>query len=189
MSIKSADFVVCPVCSRPVRPDRIEQHMSRVHPGVGAGDSKALASSGFADNAQRRNFIFCDICGANVLFGNLEKHQRKIHNKVFKPKAETEIARDKPSREEKSSDESKPIGVMVLEGLRTGQRYRASHSSRCEECKTKVSFLSVGPNKIKAFEVDRDRLILGGHACDGTKKSESIYAFSGGIIDSNRRKH
>lgn len=187
MPEKSIALIACSICSRPVRTDRIEQHMSRVHSGCSTGSLKKFNTAMPINNAQKINFVHCDICGVNVLASNLKKHQERVHEKFSKSKNKNSI--NNTSHAQKSTEDLKPIGVKVIEGLKSGLRYRASHFSRCDECKKRIVFLSVEKNAAKAFEVDQDRLILGIHACDGSKKSESIYAFSGGIIDSNRRKH
>ena len=187
MSEKPITLVTCSVCSRPVRSDRIDRHMNRVHSGDAMESLKKFNTAAPTNSAQKINFVQCDVCGVNVLASNLEKHQKKTHEKFFKSKSRN--LHNELSHTKNLADDSKPIGVRVIEGLKTGWRYRASQFSRCDECKTRIVFLSLDKNTAKAFEVNQDRWILGIHACDGGKKSESIYAFSGGIIDSNRRKH
>jgi len=43
------------------------------------------------------------------------------------------------------------------------------------------------PGRQKAFDVGRDKRILGTHSCE--ERSESVFAYQAGIVDSNRRRH
>lgn len=66
-------------------------------------------------------------------------------------------------------------------------RLTARKSERCE-CKKTIVFVALEPNRLKAFDVDHLNRLTGPHSCDGPR-SESVFAFNGGAIDSNRRKH
>ena len=81
------------------------------------------------------------------------------------------------------------IAMKVLNGIQSGEKWIANLSEQCESCRKPVIYLSTGECTRKAFDIGRDRIILGTHTCEDEARSESVYAFSGGIIDSNRRRH
>ena len=60
-------------------------------------------------------------------------------------------------------------------------------SEICYDCRKKIVYLEVYKNKLKAFDVDHDSRIFVTHVCEIL--SDSVYTYSSGIIDSNRRKH
>lgn len=82
------------------------------------------------------------------------------------------------------------IGEKVLQGVMRGNNWLAKSRSieRCDDCRKRIIHLEMDSGKLKAFDVEQSRVISGVHICSG-KKGESIYAWQGGIIDSNRKKH
>lgn len=82
-----------------------------------------------------------------------------------------------------------PVGVKVASGLGKGLRYKASLTQACDVCRRRVAFLNMGENRNKAFDVDKDNYVLGTHACDAFPTNQSVRAYRGGVVDSNRRRH
>lgn len=114
--------------------------------------------------------IRCDICGIFIKEDRIVRHRKKAHD--IKPE---------PLR---------PLGIQILAKITAGNRPKATTTlQKCDACRGRVVFLDMGRNKTKAFDVDSNGFLLGTHACEGTPKSESVRTISGGIIDSNRRRH
>lgn len=80
------------------------------------------------------------------------------------------------------------LGEDVLLALRKGEHWFANESELCDACRRRVVYLDLSGNRQKAFDVGHKKLILGLHVCSEGRGS-SVRAYSGGAIDSNRRRH
>jgi hypothetical protein len=80
-----------------------------------------------------------------------------------------------------------PVGLQVLADIQKHVHWKAMQTETCTTCRRRVVFLDVANGTVKAFDVDREKRILGTHSCE--ERSESVYAYSAGIVDSNRRRH
>lgn len=134
--------------------------------------------------------IQCKHCRSMVRSDRMSKHIARVHGNS----EVTTINNDKTHQELPTTpieNKSDPIGVKVIKALKLGQNFiaKAACIERCENCQKRIIFLNTGENKTKAFDVSRMNTILCTHACDPDAKSESLYTYSGGIIDSNRRRH
>ena len=136
--------------------------------------------------------IKCQHCRAQVREDRMKRHLQKVHTplplgviKISPAKRKVANITEIRSRQPEPSS----IGFKVMEGLRMGQRWTANSSRTCSECRGRIIFLDIGVNQQKAFDVADDKAIVGTHACNENARSESIYTISGGIVDSNRRRH
>ncbi len=100
------------------------------------------------------------------------------------PKQRTLKKQIKPPR-----GRSKTFGGKVLRGLQKGERWIADYSESCTSCRRRIIFLEIEGGKQKAFDVDKTMCIVGVHTCGEPSGAGSQFAFSGGIVDSNRRRH
>lgn len=120
-----------------------------------------------------RPLVTCPECGNSVRKDKIVRHLVKVHSKLLAPPAPAQVI---------------PVGQRVLSGLERNERWTANRADRCLGCRRPVVYLNMGNNKEKAFDITATRTILGTHICE-EPRSQSIYAYQGGIIDSNRRKH
>jgi hypothetical protein len=81
----------------------------------------------------------------------------------------------------------KAIIVKIFDSVK-GIRKRAYKTEVCDTCRRRITFRALGKNKQKAYDVDNKNYVLGAHICNEIP-SQSLYTVSGGIPDSNRRKH
>lgn len=65
---------------------------------------------------------------------------------------------------------------------------RANKTEVCDTCKRRITFLLDDRGRQKAFDIDKNKYILGPHICNELP-NQSVYAISGGAIDSNRERH
>ena len=125
----------------------------------------------------------CTVCGIVLKESMMIEHA--LHS-CKSPLAKSVIPL---SSNRKSPAAEDSIAMKVMNGIQNGEKWIANLSEQCESCRKPVIYLSTGEGTRKAFDVGRDRIILGTHSCEDEAPSESIYAYSGGIIDSNRRRH
>lgn len=84
------------------------------------------------------------------------------------------------NRKDPAAEDS--IATKVLNGMQSGEKWIANLSEQCESCRRPVIYLSTGEYARKAFDIGRDRIILGAHACEDEARSESVYAFRETLI-------
>ena len=139
-------------------------------------------------------YEYCPICKLLIACNELKMHTTKHHsNQDSESRSPAQPDEQLPqfSLEENESD---PTGISVIRGIQRGLRYHFeadglfSLTERCENCHRRIVFLEVGVG-VKAFDIDRDNYILGTHACSSEAHSNSLRTVSGGISDSNRRRH
>lgn len=164
----------------------MEEHIIKAHwDEVVGGINKKFLRSALSDTP----FAHCPECNLLVARENLPHHILKLHC----AESATNINRRLPDESlhpiSTQENESDPIGVKVIKALERGQRYIANFTQRCEKCNRRIIFLNIGNNCEKAFDVDDKNNIVGTHACDTDTRSQSLYAYRGGMIDSNRRRH
>lgn len=187
-------LVWCPVCNNAVRESRLQKHMERAH----------SPASKQGKRPQPDEMTACPHCDVSMRASRLSRHIRNVHNSfvsrllverlrpALSPMSSALVSQDvKPLKGTRLNSQSKqaepPIGQQVLEGLRAKIRWTANCWEPCITCKRRVVFLELGGGRQKAFDVDRDRRILGTHSCE--ERSESVFACQAGIVDSNRRRH
>ena len=143
--------------------------------------------------------ISCKKCGAKVFRDYYATHFYAEHkSKVSIDDARKMInenldkygnlIRKNDAQSSKSKKYIEPFGLTVIKGLSKSEKFKANSKQSCSDCGRPVAYLDVGDRKSKAFDVDNFNYILGTHAC-GNFRGESLYTFSGGAIDSNRRRH
>lgn len=184
----------CPVCNIAVRESRLQAHMQRVH----SPDSKQ------GKKPHPDEMTTCPNCEVLVRANRLLRHIRSVHN-TFVSRLLVQRLRPAPSPmssalapqnvknskvtrlNSQSKQAEPPIGEKVLEGLKANLRWTANYWESCKTCKRRIIFLELDGGRQKAFDVGRDRRILGTHSCE--ERSESVFAYQAGIVDSNRRRH
>jgi len=127
---------------------------------------------------------FCLKCGAVLKGSELLLHIRNGHCRSNKS-----AANPSPSYIQTPLTSDDAIGMKVIHGIQKGERWITKLRESCDSFRRRVVYLSVGEGITRAFDVDGKGVILGTHVCHEQSRSESIYAYSGGIVDSNRRKH
>ncbi len=154
----------CPVCLRVVRSDRLKKHIRKVH----SGSDEASPQKQSGDDPNRplpsSQMVNCLVCGTQVSERNLHKHIRKVHS------AKQGQSAALPNKA--------PIPV----------KFSASAIDKCGVCGRRVAFKLVSGDKYKAYDFDSTRTERGPHVC-GDMRGESIFAYHGGVPDSNRRRH
>jgi hypothetical protein len=122
-------------------------------------------------------FIECPICKVKVRKDRINKHTKKVHGK--------------PQKSQNSTSEYEGININLA--LRRNEKWYVQDLSKiinCEECRKPLVLLQTDANRFKKFDCLRTTgLITDTHECQAPEKSTSVYAYSGGIVDSNRRKH
>jgi hypothetical protein len=192
----SRNFDICPVCNANVRSDNLKNHIVKVHllqrPELHSDFMKSI-SNGFADDAGL--LLTCIHCNLTIKKGRLPGHFLRSHLGLY----EKSVARA-DYKNSQHSQGTRRLSTVVdaqtgmpdvaadkfAEYLNRG-RLIARKVERCE-CRKPIVFVDVQPGKLKAFDVDSHNRLTDSHSCDGPK-SESIHAFNGGAVDSNRRKH
>lgn len=178
------EMVRCPECKASVRADRLSRHLTQVH---AAPRPKGKTP---ATDSTIPSFVRCPQCKNLCTSEGLQRHLLSHSDKAAAPRTDKEL-RGRPLLLNSDYVDTDPLGVKVLKALERGQRYLAAPwaIARCEECKQQVIVLEVGDGIIKSFDVGLDRVIACTHACEAEARSTSIRAYSGGAIDSNRRRH
>ena len=184
-------FVICQVCSVRVDGVNYRRHLRKIH-GLTEEDLHVPLRS-LDDLLDERGHLIrpppleepshlarCLHCSSMIRTNRLKQHYLKAHGTSEAPR---------PPEPRPLTKVAWPIGLKVIDGLGKGIRWRASGTESCPSCGRRIIQLEVEGRKYKAFDVDRDRYIQGAHACDASVRSESVRAVSGGIVDSNRRKH
>lgn len=170
----------CPHCGVKVLPKHKGSHMRRVHPEIPHEANRPIPEGLEA----------CPECGAPVRPDRMTAHMNKAHSPEALVRArERESlvqARAKEVRKKSSSKTGveSPDQMSVSAQIKAGLRPKTNKAVRCSECHCRV--VHVGS---KTFDVDPNGYILWTHACDGEARGQSIRAYSGGAVESNRRKH
>lgn len=129
-------------------------------------------------------FEVCTICKARVRKDRLKRHLIRVHG---------------DTEHKKTIELSEFEGLNIIQAIKRNEQWylkNASSVSSCEDCRKKITLLQVGENKYKKFDCQKVLsdfghcwIIRDTHDCDDQNLSTSVYAYSGGIIDSNRRRH
>lgn len=172
----TAKRIQCKVCLQEISVEKMPEHMAAAHAiktkwALPATTSMPLPAS-FAGTTSRS--------ASTARYGSPDR----LTSKSTKAKLDVH----QPGTEKKKAKEV-PLGSQVLAGLKEGVRWTATESESCGTCRRRIVFLDVSGDKQKAFDVDKARFILGLHLCAETTGGGSIFAYSGGAIDSNRRRH
>lgn len=156
----------CPVCGCGVRKDNIKKHLISTH---------LLARKDFLEDAiecfekSTNENCECKFCLKSIKKTKLAGHFRKAHGDLFRESIN--FIREEFSSPVRNKNFSQKTGVEIC------------------DCGTKICFMIDDNGIMRAHNIGRQKIFSELHVCDGLQKSESIYAFNGGIIDSNRRKH
>lgn len=169
---RALELITCPECSAIVREEKFRNHMQKVHGSEVPSEYRI----------RHLEIIRCPICPTRMREDRLRKHMKKVHPEC----KEASQARAENMRTVQPI-KNPPIGLQVLADIERNIHWNATHIEACTTCKRRIVFLDVAKSTVKAFDVDRNRRILGTHSCE--ERSASIYAYSAGIVDSNRRRH
>ena len=173
----------CPLCGASVRADRLDNHLINIHL---LGRPELLQEVLKALSKIDSDLLTCKFCRQKVKKGRLAGHFLRVHKPLFSD-ATAETLHQPAAAIQDALNGQVTLDQKLFSSLVNEKRLVATRVERCE-CKQVVSFVEIKPGTLKSFDVDAEFRLIGPHVCDG-KKSESIYAFSGGAIDSNRRKH
>ena len=147
--------------------------------------------------------IPCPICASLVRESRMESHIAKQHppSSIAEcPVCRKIIKREKfcnhpigthavPRNLAEFLADPRPEAVKAIDSLKTGTlKLSVAKSIKCD-CGRKVVFLATDNKSLKAFDLNAFNQIISVHICMREMQSSSIRAFSGGAIDSNRRKH
>ena len=200
--LENCQMVSCPVCSGWVLKDQIGQHI------------KSCINKPIEKRLMERRQISCPICTGWVLDANLDKHLRRCSNKPVSEKIKRAVNRLASAEmkyterrqivcpicsnwvlEERLEEHLKKVhkatlthlGSYVVEKLLLEGVCYTEYWESCSACKKRIIYLKIGDKTFKAFDVDRHKKILGAHIC--LSKSKSVYTYSAGMFESNRRRH
>jgi len=188
------DLVQCPLCRTKLPPKKLQHHLIKLHLN---GHSELLADV-LKANALDPNgpAVKCIHCKSLVKRSRIPEHFWRVHGVLY---GQPIVAKEPRSTRPKLPAGT-PLNAVVdaqtgmanvvpgkFDELLRNLRLAARSVERCE-CRKVVVFVDLEPRVLKAFDVDRQGRLIGAHACDGPR-SESIHAFNGGAVDSNRRKH
>jgi hypothetical protein len=190
----------CPLCRAECSAKNLNRHLTQVHL---RGHSELLMDflKALATDPQGET-LKCVHCDVVTKKGKLPGHFLRVHLalypnslvlRLFRAANPNVVVNAKPQvRTILSSVVDSQTGMANIElskfaDFLKASRLEANSVERCV-CRKVVVFVEIEPGKLKAFDIDHRRRLTNLHLCDGPK-SESIYAFSGGAIDSNRRKH
>lgn len=166
-------LISCPECAAVIREDKFRKHMMGVH--------SLEVPPGY--EVRELEIIRCPECQVRLREDRLPKHMKNVHmnDKVVTQTQRREILLPV------SPIKNIPLGLQVLADIQKHVQWKAMQTETCTTCRRRVVFLDIAKGMVKAFDVDREKKILGTHACE--ERSESVYAYSAGIVDSNRRRH
>lgn len=188
------DLVQCPLCSAKVQPKNLNRHLIKLHVN---GHPELLPDVLKANALDPHGpAVKCIHCKSLVKRNRIPEHFLRVHGVLY---GQSGLA-----KEPRSTRPKLPAGtpLKAVVDTQTGManvvpgkfdemlrnlRLAARWVERCE-CRKVVVFVDLEPRVLKAFDVDRHGRLIGAHSCDGPR-SESVYAFNGGAVDSNRRKH
>lgn len=177
--------------------DPWDQHLSQLQWKVLLNNKKNQPT--FEKSPKFRR-VKCSKCGESLFDDQLDYHMRNNHQ----PPVPANEARKRinaildkhgrvnrgntPIQKPEDPNSKDPVGLRVIAGLAKGQTWSTSHRDKCSHCGLLVVLLEVESSRLKAFDINSKGTIRGSHTCRDPK-SDSIYAYSGGAIDSNRRRH
>jgi len=195
------ELVQCPLCRAECLAKNLNRHLTQVHL---RGHSELLMDllKALATDPQGEA-LKCVHCNVVTKKGKLPRHFLRVHLALYHPNslAQRLFGESNPSAVVNTKPQVRGTLSTVVD-VQTGlanveptkfadflkaSRLVAKRVERCD-CRKVVVFVEVELGKLKAFDVDHRHRLTNPHLCVGPK-SESIYAFSGGAIDSNRRKH
>jgi hypothetical protein len=114
---------------------------------------------------------------------------KKVIDSALDPRGN--LIRASGASNRRGRSKSAAIGLRVIADLSRGNAWEAEpeYTFRCSSCSALVIALNVENKKEKLFDVDSGYRIVSTHVCQEKTKGSSIFAFSGGVVDSNRRRH
>lgn len=191
---QNGPWVPCPMCKANLRPENLNKHLIQVHllghPELLPDFQKALSMD------QHGTELTCIHCRKSLKRGKLPGHFLRVHSELY---LKSPLA-NRPKNPADASSQSRSLSAVVdaqtglanvvpskFDEMLRSHRLAARTAERCE-CRKVVVFVDLEPRRLKAFDVDHRYRLIGAHSCDGPR-SESIHAFNGGAVDSNRRKH
>lgn len=136
--------------------------------------------------------IKCEYCNAEIREDHMSRHIKSKHSLILLPVIvkQTKVNNISVSKQPRGLIRlPETIGSQVLAGLEKRERWIAKSFETCRTCHKRIIYLEIGKRIEKAFDVSGNKVITGTHACREHPRSESIYTYSGGIVDSNRRYH
>ena len=172
------DLVRCPECDVMIRSDRLKRHQRKVHAQISF--------------QQPVRYEHCPICKIFVSDNKLAEHLSVVHGPQEKKIRKIPIELVVHGLTNLLEVDTDPIGIKVLKGLHTNKRHFVTSSSyleRCSCCKAQIIFLEVKDGATKSFDVAQDLTITNTHACELVERGVSVNTVSGGVVDSNRRRH
>jgi hypothetical protein len=162
----------CRVCAAEILPGYMGDHL--LHKHGGETDSRRSPMEVLAEEI--------------IKAGDDAQREKQRHSSMVERPASVGSPRAQ-RRSKPTAPPAAPIGHQVLSGLAKGEKWVAEATESCGGCRRRIVFLRIDRQKYKAFDVARDMTIVGIHVCNETAGAGSVYACSGGIIDSNRRRH
>lgn len=166
LCVENNNLTTCPVCNCNIRKDNINKHLISTH----LLDRKDFLIDAIECFERSANEICeCKFCLKSIKKTRLAGHFRKVHGDLFRESINAVCQASSTPMQNKSSVQQTRI-------------------ERCD-CGTKIYYVLDKHGVMRAHNVGSQKIFSELHVCDGLQKSESIYAFNGGIIDSNRRKH
>lgn len=161
------DTEICPCCPARVRADRLERHIHRVHCAAGEEVEKSFGQAIRRGRGPIDAGLQCPLCPETVATAAMRQHLDRRHCPAEPELHTRSVVIPHPTR---------PANGLRVEG----------DTERCSGCRSRVLFLYLTPHLRKAFELDTRPLRR--HVC-GDPIGASAYAWQGGAMESNRRKH
>ena len=175
---------VCPFCEVSVRADRLDSHLVNTHL---LGRPELLKDALKALLTIREDLLTCGFCHQQIKKKRLASHFLRVHKSSFPDSAAINKQQPEVANIWDALVAQVTMDPKIFLQLLNERCLVATKVERCE-CRKFVGFVETKLGTLKSFDVDSKLKLIGPHICDG-EKSKSIYAFSGGGIDSNRRRH
>jgi hypothetical protein len=164
--VENKNILSCPVCNCSVRHDNFIKHLVAVHL-LERKDFLTDALECFQNSTT--DCCECKFCSKLIKKTKLAGHFWKFHGNLFR-----ESINNLEKNPNNAAQRNKFINTKVYE--------------KCD-CGKSIYYMADSKGVIRAHNIGRQKIFSDLHVCDGDQKSESVYAFNGGAIDSNRRKH
>lgn len=186
----------CPLCRVMLGAQNIDRHLVRVHclgrPELLPDVKKVLLQ----DKREDELTCKCLFCKQTLKPSKLPGHLWRVHNELYvrSPLALKNIKNLEPSAADRrlttvidAQTGLANVAAKEFEAMLRTHRLVAKTVETCV-CKMSIAYIDLFQGRHKAYDVDSMHRLIGAHSCDG-QRSKSIYAFAGGAVDSNRRKH
>lgn len=179
--------IPCPFFTATLRADRLQQHVVRIHLKNGPALFEEVMATVSKYSGET---VPCRLCLQQIKRAKLESHLLRAHPLEFKQHLAHNLTKKNvvPPKVILAVKPKLPDFDPALFSKLLGQRRLIANGVERCECRRVITYVQVKQDTLKAYDVDSESRLTGAHSCDGAK-SESIYAFSGGAIDSNRRRH